>query len=192
MDRIYEDVVCNYNTGDGFWTVDAWYPNNEEGVVVAVINELTGGVYAIKDLDDLAKKVIADKVKEINGERTDCLAEYYKSISSNEKDVFLSLIGISEKFPLMDEKLVIAFNYDGERYECVVNRDEDLEYNCPECWDTWIYDKNGKDKPGTSFRLTGATDNDGRPTLQMSIIAIDGDNYATYIYDIDVLGNTKI
>lgn len=30
MERIYEEVICDYNNGDGFWTIDAWYPNNDE------------------------------------------------------------------------------------------------------------------------------------------------------------------
>ena len=69
--RIYEEVRCDYNTTDGFWTVDAWYTHDgdvkeeDEGVVIAVINSVTGGVYAIKELDDLAKRVIQQKVDEI-------------------------------------------------------------------------------------------------------------------------------
>lgn len=67
MNRIYSEVRCDHNTGDGFWVVDAWKTSddNEEGVVVAVINDMTGGVYAINEIDDLAKEVIVDKVFEI-------------------------------------------------------------------------------------------------------------------------------
>ena len=91
--RIYSEVKCNYNTGDGFWCVDAWYPNNEEGTVIAVINDVTGGVYAIKDLDDYAKEIINEKVKEIAIERLQIMASYYESLADEEKDQFLRLTG---------------------------------------------------------------------------------------------------
>lgn len=93
MKRIYSEVLCNYNNGDGFWCVDAWYPNKEEGMVIAVINELTGGVYAFKDIDDVAKEVIAEATKEIKSKRIETLACYYNSLTDAEKDEFLSMTG---------------------------------------------------------------------------------------------------
>lgn len=56
----YSEVKCTYHA-DGFWVV--WETNNpeEEGVVIAVINDVTGDCYAISDLDDNAKSVIAEK-----------------------------------------------------------------------------------------------------------------------------------
>lgn len=93
MERIYSEVRCDYNDGSGFWTVDAWYPNNEQGTVIAVVNELTGGVHAIKNLDDVAKEVIAEKQKEIASERLQIMASYYESLADEEKDKFLRLIG---------------------------------------------------------------------------------------------------
>ena len=62
--EIYEEVRCDYYDPEGFWCVDAWYPNKEEGIVIAVINDF-GGVYAINDLDTKAKEIISEKVKEI-------------------------------------------------------------------------------------------------------------------------------
>lgn len=62
--EIYEEVRCDYYDPEGFWCVDAWYPNKEEGIVIAVINDL-GGVYAINDLDTKAKEIISEKVKKI-------------------------------------------------------------------------------------------------------------------------------
>lgn len=93
MERIYSEVRCDYNNGEGFWCVDAWYPNKEEGTVIAVINDVTGGVYAIKDIDDVAKEVINEKVKEIKGEYVETLACLYNELSCSEKDEFLTLTG---------------------------------------------------------------------------------------------------
>ena len=93
MERIYSEVKCDYNNGEGFWCVDAWYPNKEEGTVIAVINDVTGGVYPIKDLDDYAKEIINEKVKEINGETAETLASIYNELSCAEKDEFLKLTG---------------------------------------------------------------------------------------------------
>jgi len=93
MERIYSEVKCDYNNGEGFWCVDAWYPNKEEGTVIAVINDVTGGVYPIKDLDDYAKEIINEKVKEINGEKAETLASIYNELSCAEKDEFLKLTG---------------------------------------------------------------------------------------------------
>jgi len=94
MERIYSEVKCDYNDGD-FWCVDAWKTNdpNEEGSVIAVINDVTGGVYAIKDLDDVAKEVIKEKVKEIKGDYVETLACLYNDLSCSDKDKFLSLTG---------------------------------------------------------------------------------------------------
>ena len=91
MERIYEEVICDYNNGDGFWTLDAWYPNIEEGTVIGVINELTGGVYLFKDNDPLAEEVANEKVKEIEANRIETLASYYNSLTDAEKDEFLRL-----------------------------------------------------------------------------------------------------
>ena len=93
MEMIYSEVRCDYNNEEGFWCVDAWYPNNEEGTVIAVINDVTGGVYAIKDIDDVAKEVINEKVKEIKGEYVETLACLYNKLSCSEKDEFLALTG---------------------------------------------------------------------------------------------------
>lgn len=91
MERIYDEVVCNYNNGDGFWTLDAWYPNNDEGTVIGVINELTGGVYLFKDNDPLAEEVAKEKVKEIESEKVETLAHYYNHLTDDEKEEFLKL-----------------------------------------------------------------------------------------------------
>lgn len=94
MKRIYAEVVCNYND-EGFWYVDAWKTSdgNEDGTVIAVINELTGGVYAIGELDDIAKEVIDEKVKEIEKDRVGTLAVYYSKLTYREMDEFLRITG---------------------------------------------------------------------------------------------------
>lgn len=88
--KIYEEVRCDHHT-DGFWTVDAWYPNNEEGVVVALINDITGDCYAIHDLDDHCKGVIDEKQMEIVNKRAELLAELYNDSYNYEQDEFLRL-----------------------------------------------------------------------------------------------------
>ena len=90
----YSEVKCTYHA-DGFWVVDAWKTNNpeEEGVVIAVINDVTGDCYAISDLDDNAKSVIAEKRKEIVPQRPEILAEIYNGMTDAEKDKFLRMTG---------------------------------------------------------------------------------------------------
>lgn len=93
-ETIYSEVKCTYHE-DGFWTVDAWKTNNqeEEGVVLAVINDVTGDCYAIRDLDDLAKGVIDEKQTEIVAQRPEILAEIYNGMTDAEKDEFLRMTG---------------------------------------------------------------------------------------------------
>lgn len=93
--QIYDLVKCDYNNGDGFWCVDAWRPNEEEGVVAAVINDVTGDVFAIDSLDDLAKEVIREKVEEIKKDLPSMLAEIYLEMTDAEKDEFLRQTGNS-------------------------------------------------------------------------------------------------
>lgn len=78
MKRIYEEVLCDYCTG-GFWCVDAWKHDKEEGKVIAVINSITGEEYAICDLDDLAKDVIKQKADEIKQAMPKTLADIFKN-----------------------------------------------------------------------------------------------------------------
>ena len=90
--KIYSEVKCTHHA-DGFWCVDAWKTNDqeEEGVVIAVINDVTGDCYAIKDLDDNAKGVIDEKQTEIVSHRPEILAEIYNGMTDAEKDEFLSM-----------------------------------------------------------------------------------------------------
>jgi len=67
----YEEVVCDYNDGDGYWTVDAWRPDEDTGTVIAVIHETAGDVFYIEPearFSPKAQEVIKEKVKEIKGE----------------------------------------------------------------------------------------------------------------------------
>ena len=66
----YTIVQCTYNNGEGFWTVDAWRKQEEEeqGKVVAVINDKTADVYFIEPearISPMAMKTIKEKVGEI-------------------------------------------------------------------------------------------------------------------------------
>lgn len=90
--KLYSEVKINYHT-DGFWTVDAWKTNdeNEEGKVIAVINDVTGDVYAIDQLDDLAKGAIDEKQTEIVSKQSEILAEVYNGLDCASKDEFLRL-----------------------------------------------------------------------------------------------------
>lgn len=93
-DNIYSEVKCTYHA-DGFWVVDVWKTNDqgEEGVVLAVINDVTGECYAIRILDDNAKGVIDEKQTEIVAQRPAILAEIYNGMTDAEKDEFLRLTG---------------------------------------------------------------------------------------------------
>ena len=55
----YNEVKCDYNNQEGFWTVDAWKTSDpeEEGKVVAVIEENTCNVYYINALARGSEKV---------------------------------------------------------------------------------------------------------------------------------------
>lgn len=88
----YSEVKCTYHA-DGFWTVDAYKTNNqeEEGVVVGIINDVTGDCYALRDLDDNAKHVIDEKQTEIVSQRPAILAEIYNGMTDAEKDEFIRL-----------------------------------------------------------------------------------------------------
>lgn len=89
---IYSEVKCTHHE-EGFWVVDAWKTNDqeEEGVVLAVINDVKGDCYAIRNLDDLAKGVIDEKQTEIVAQRPEILAEIYNDMTDAEKDEFLRL-----------------------------------------------------------------------------------------------------
>lgn len=91
-DKIYNEVKCTHHM-DGFWCVDAWRTDNqeEEGMVIAVINDVTGDCYVIKDIDDYAKGVIDEKQTEIVAKRAETLAELYGEMTCAEKDQFLSM-----------------------------------------------------------------------------------------------------
>jgi hypothetical protein len=93
-ETIYSEVKCTYHE-DGFWSVDAYKTNNqeEEGVVLAVINDVTGDCYAIRALDDTAKGVIDEKQTEIVAQRPAILAEIYNGMTDAEKDEFLRMTG---------------------------------------------------------------------------------------------------
>lgn len=90
--KIYSEVKCTHHA-DGFWCVDAWKTNDqeEEGMVIAVINDVTGECYAIKNLDDNAKGVIDEKQTEIVVQRPEILVEIYNGMTDAEKDQFLSM-----------------------------------------------------------------------------------------------------
>ena len=70
--EMYAEVRCDYNNGEGFWTVDAWTDPDptadENGSVVAVIHDTTGQVYYTDPCarySPLAQEVIAEKVASI-------------------------------------------------------------------------------------------------------------------------------
>lgn len=91
-ETIYSEVKCTHHE-DGFWVVDAWKTDdqNEEGQVIAVINDVTGDCYAIRNLNDEAKYVINKKQTEIVAQCPEILAEIYNSMTDAEKDEFLRM-----------------------------------------------------------------------------------------------------
>ena len=70
MERHWNVVKCDYNNGEGFWLVDAWVTDddNEEGKVIAVIEETSKHIYYIDPLarwDECVQEVIKAKLAEI-------------------------------------------------------------------------------------------------------------------------------
>lgn len=90
---IYNEVKCSHQTA-GFWNVEGWRTadQNEEGVVIAVINSITGDCHTIREIDNNARGVIDEKQTEIVAQRPEILAELYHGMSDREKDEFLTLI----------------------------------------------------------------------------------------------------
>ena len=73
MKEHYAEVKCDYNNDEGYWTIDAWRTpdDNEEGKVVAVINDKTGDVYYCEPearSSQMVAKVVRKKVREIRRE----------------------------------------------------------------------------------------------------------------------------
>ena len=118
--RFYEEVRCDYiDENDNFWRVDAWKHGNEQGEVVAYIDDLSGRVLYNQPLaitDELVKEVIEEKVKEIKDKPFDTslavpwakyqvdeekLDEMIKSDCSDFREVFLETITSDEdnEFP---------------------------------------------------------------------------------------------
>ena len=67
----YEEVRCDYNNEEGFWCVDAWKTNKEEGEVIAAIHDKTGDIFYIDPMarvSPLTQEVIKEKVKEIKND----------------------------------------------------------------------------------------------------------------------------
>lgn len=88
---------------------------------------------------------------------------------------------------VINERLVVEFTYNGVAYDGMVNRERDIEYNCPGYWDSWLDVYVEEEWP--DFRITGRTDEDGNPTTDgLYIIAQDywGDNEEHYINEIKI------
>ena len=63
----WAEIRCNHNNGEGFWCVDAWKTSNdnEEGEVIAVIDETSKNVYYLEPLartDQYAQEVIKETI----------------------------------------------------------------------------------------------------------------------------------
>jgi hypothetical protein len=74
MERHWNEIRCDYNNGEGFWTVDAWVndDDNEEGKVIAVIEETSKHVYYIDPLarwDSYAQEVIQTKLRRLKSKK---------------------------------------------------------------------------------------------------------------------------
>jgi hypothetical protein len=91
--KIYNKVKCDRHV-EGFWTVDAWKTDdlNEEGKVIALINDVTGAVYEIGEIDDTARGVIDEVQTEIVNYKTEILAELYGELPYYKRDEFLTQI----------------------------------------------------------------------------------------------------
>ena len=68
MKEFYSEVKCDYNNNEGFWCVDAWRTGSgdEEGKVVAVINDTTGDVFYCEPEARLSP-MVSEVVKQMAG-----------------------------------------------------------------------------------------------------------------------------
>lgn len=94
----YAEVRCSYCNEDGYWTIDAWKTsdNEEEGAVVAVINDKTAEIYYIDALARISKrvqKIIADKVAELKkkNERKDYVLFYCNENMQTDMERYATL-----------------------------------------------------------------------------------------------------
>lgn len=122
----YSEVRCDYNDGNGYWTVDAWKNGNddEEGKVIAVINDTTADVYYIEveaRLSAMVKEIVDAKVKEILSKQ-----KMYLLICVNEDLEVCSV----EKFDNLEHAKNRMYNEAKSEYDDTVNSgyedDDDL------------------------------------------------------------------
>ena len=103
-ESIYSEIRCDYLNPEGYWTVDAWSGDNENGKVIAAIDADTAKVFYVDGCsyqDSYAQKVISEKVREILKSKDE---EYNKAV-----DVIVEKV--SE----------IIGSYDDERAEAIVD-----------------------------------------------------------------------
>lgn len=89
----WTEIRCNYMDDDNFWSVDAWQTSddNEEGKVIAIIDDCTGRVYYIDPsarIDDYAQEIISEKREEIKDhvlEKKEMLESVYNFLVENEQ-----------------------------------------------------------------------------------------------------------
>ena len=77
MSNKYEEIRCDYNP-DGFWTVDAWEYDKEEGKVVALINDITGDSFMIGgEYDSDVRQIAKEKSEEVKSHILDRMKELF-------------------------------------------------------------------------------------------------------------------
>ena len=91
MKKIYEEIRCDYNP-EGFWTVDAWEHGNDQGKVVALINDITGDGYMVGDYDSEVMRVMQEKSEETKSHILDRMKDLFMDLSEDDKKKFLQSI----------------------------------------------------------------------------------------------------
>ena len=103
-ESFYSEIRCDYLNPEGYWTVDAWSDGNEEGKVIAAIDEDTAKVFYVDGCarhDSYAQEIISEKVREILKSKDE---EYNKDVDAIAENVS-EIIG----------------SYDDDRAEAIVD-----------------------------------------------------------------------
>ena len=91
MKNLYEEIRCDYNP-DGFWTVDAWKHGDDQGKVVALINDVTGDYYMVDEFDSEVMQVVNEKSEEIKSHILDRMRDLFRNLSNDDKIKFVHSI----------------------------------------------------------------------------------------------------
>ena len=120
--RNWEEIRCNYiNEDDMFWRVDAWKYGEEEGEIIAYIDDMTCRVIYCDPLarvDEQAQEVINETVIEIQS-RDDVMGDYVKFLQK-------PLVGKLKKANALRGKMVLT----SDEVDTLTSLEDDIKAWC--------------------------------------------------------------